>query len=233
MARTEVARAESAVSVELGHFALAQAALAQSLGLASGVNLEIEGDIKESLLLDSLSAESPPQERSDLRAALAEVEVSAVDVVLAKAELRPDVTLRLSFGQEGEENIAMAGVSIGLPFLNPRQGPVQETEAKNQRAKIAVENRRAAIANEIESARLAYKSAVESVRHLEMDALPLQADNQLMAAESYRAGKINLATFLQVRREVIETQREYLERLSEASQSSVNLASAIGIFSHN
>ena len=233
MARTEVARAESTVSVELGHFALAQGALAQSLGLASGANLKIEGDIKESLLLAALSAESPPQERFDLRAALAEVEVSAANVALAKAEQRPDVALRLSFGQEGEENIAMAGVSIGLPFLNPRQGAVQEAEAKNKRANIAAENRRAAIANEIESARLAYKSAVESVRRLETDALPLQADNQLMAAESYRAGKINLATVLQVRREVIETQREYLERLAEASQSSINLASAIGIFSHD
>jgi len=66
------------------------------------------------------------------------------------------------------------------------------------------------------------------LRLLEKDGLPRQQENEALARESYRAGKINLATLLLVRREALDTRREYLERLLEAADAGVNLAAAVG-----
>ncbi len=76
--------------------------------------------------------------------------------LLAEAERLPDLAFRLSYKREGNENIALGGITVSLPFLNPRRGPVQEARIQNQRAQIAAEVRQAAITAEIEGARRAY-----------------------------------------------------------------------------
>jgi cobalt-zinc-cadmium efflux system outer membrane protein len=51
-----------------------------------------------------------------------------------------------------------------------------------------------------------------------------------MARESYRAGKMDLPAVLVVRREALDTRREYLDRLLEAALSGIDLAVATGAF---
>ena len=231
LAQTEVARAENDVSSAQGRIALARTALAQTLGLSSGAELRIVGDIKERGFFDTIRSAPVPRERADLLAALADVEVSRAAVLLAEAERLPDLAFRLSYKREGNDNIAIGGITVSLPFLNPRRGPVQEARIQNQRAQIIAEVRKAAITAEIEGARRAYDTAVESVRRIEAEGLPLQQENVSLATESYRAGKINLSTLLQVRRDALDTRREYLERLLEAAETGVELASASGRWS--
>ena len=231
LAQTEVARAENDVSSAQGRIALARTALAQTLGLSSGAELRIVGDIKERSFFDTIRSAPVPRERADLLAALADVEVSRAAVLLAEAERLPDLAFRLSYKREGNDNIAIGGITVSLPFLNPRRGPVQEARIQNQRAQIVAEVRKAAITAEIEGARRAYDTAVESVRRIEAEGLPLQQENESLATESYRAGKINLSTLLQVRRDALDTRREYLERLLEAAEAGVELASASGRWS--
>jgi len=232
LARSEVARAASEIATEEGRLAEARTALAQALGLPRADRLQVEGDLADRSLFTPLQAVIDTT-RPDLLAARAEVEASAAGVALARATLRPDVALRLSYNEEGDEKVAMAGVAIGLPFLNPRdKAPVREAMARNQRARILAETREAAISHQIEGARLAYESAAEAVRRMEEEALPLQRENQFMATESYRSGKIDLTTLLQVRREALETEREYQERLLKAAEAGVGLASAVGTFSN-
>ncbi len=231
LAQTEFARAESDISSAQGRIALARTALARTLGLSSGADLQIVGEIKERSFFDAIRSAPAPRERADLLAALADVEGSRAAVSLAEAERLPDLAFRLSYKREGKENIALGGITVSLPFLNPRQGPLQEARVQNQRAQIAAEVRQAAITAEIEGARRAYDAAVESVRRIEADGLTLQQENESMAGESYRAGKINLSTLLQVRRDALETRREYLKRLLEAAEAGVELASASGRWS--
>jgi len=231
LAQTEVARAENDVSSAQGRIALARTALAQTLGLSSGAELRIVGDIKERGFFDTIRSAPVPRERADLLAALADVEASRAAILLAEAERLPDLAFRMSYKREGNDNIAIGGITVSLPFLNPSQGPVQQARIQNQRAQIVAEVRKAAIAAEIEGARRAYDTAVESVRRIEAEGLPLQQENVSLATESYRAGKINLSTLLQVRRDVLDTRREYLERLLEAAETGVELASASGRWS--
>lgn len=233
LAQTEVARAESEVSAVQGRIALAKTTLAKTLGLSSGANLQITGDLKDRSLFDAIRSAQTVRERDDLLAARAEVEASRAAISLAEAERLPDLAFRVSYKREGSDNIALGGITVSLPFLNPRPGPIQEARVQNQRAQIAAEVRQAAISAEIEGARNTYDAAVEAVHRIEADGLILQQENESLAGESYRAGKINLSTLLQVRRDALETRREYLERLLEAADAGVELASANGRWSTN
>ena len=228
LARTEVARAASEISSAQGRIALARAALARALGLPSGAELRIVGTIRERIFFDSIRPAPDPPIRADLLTAQADVEASRAAISLAEAERLPEVAFRLSYQREGDDSVALGGISITLPLLNPRKAAVQEARVRHQRAQLAAGISQAAIEAEIEGARGAYDAAVEAVRSMEADGLALQRENETLAGESYRAGKINLATLLQVRRDSLETRREYLERLLEAAQAGVDLASASG-----
>jgi len=228
LAQAEMSRAKSAIASEKGLVARARAALAASLGLPSGGDLRVEGDLKDRSFFDAIPSEIPLEKRSDLLAALAEVDASRAGVVLAEAQQRPDLAFRVGYRHEEGNDIFQGGVSIPLPIFNPGKGPVQEARARSDRARIDAEARKAAVSSEIEGARRSYAAAAESVRLLEKDGLPRQQENEALARESYRAGKINLATLLLVRRDALDTRREYLERLLEAAEAGVELAAAVG-----
>jgi cobalt-zinc-cadmium efflux system outer membrane protein len=228
LAQAEMSRAKSAIESEKGFVARARAALASSLGLPSGGDLQVEGDLKDRTFFDTIPSGTTYEKRSDLLAALAEVEASRAGVALAEAQRRPDIAFRVGYRHEEGDDIVQGGVSIPLPFFNPGKGPFQEARARSDRARIDAEARKAAVLSEIEGARSAYTAAAESVRLLENGGLPRQQKNEALASESYRAGKINLATLLQVRRDALDTRREYLERLLEAADAGVNLAAAVG-----
>lgn len=232
LAKTELARAESEIASAQGLGARTRANLAQSLGLPVGTSFEIEGDLSDREFFDTVSQGPLVPKRPELLAARAEVQASEAAVALAQVEQRPDVGLGLSFKREGDEEVVMAGVRFSLPFFNPRnEGPTLEARSQQRRAEILAETTRQEIATDIEGSRLAYEAAVEAARRMESEALPLQEENERMARESYRAGKIDLATLLQVRREALETRTDYLERLLEAAEAGMALASAVGAFS--
>jgi len=231
LALTEVGRVESAISTAQGRLALARTSLAKTLGLSSATDLQIVGDLKERSYFDTIRSAPALGERADLLMARAEVEASRAAISLAEAERLPDLAFRVSYKREGNDNIALGGITVSLPFLNSRPGPVQEARVQNQRALITAEIRQANVSVEIEGARIAYDSAVEAVRRIELDGLALVHENESLADESYRAGKINLSTLLQVHRDALETRREYLERLLEAADAGVELASVNGQWS--
>jgi outer membrane protein, heavy metal efflux system len=228
LAQSEVARAASDIASTQSRIASARTSLARALGLPSGAGLQLAGNLKDRGFFDSiLSAPHSPQ-RPDSLTALAEVEISRAAISLAEAETLPEVAFRVSYKREGSDNVVLGGFSVSLPWLNPRQAPVQEARVQFQRAQMTAEIRQDGIKAELEGARRAYQAAVESVRGMETDGLSLQLENQTLANESYRAGKINLSTLLQLRREALETRREYLEHLFEASEAGVELALAAG-----
>lgn len=233
LAQTEIARAESDISAAQGRVALARTALAKSLGHASGAGLQVAGDLKDRGMFDALRSDPTSKERDDLLAARAEVAASRAAIDLAEAGRMPDLAFRVSYKREASDNIALGGITVTLPFLNPNPGPVQEARILSQRAQIAAEVRQAAISAEIAGARAAYEAAVEAVRRIELEGLTLIQENEKLAGESYRAGKINLSTLLQVRRDALDTRREYLERLLEAADAGVELALAHGKWSTN
>jgi cobalt-zinc-cadmium efflux system outer membrane protein len=229
LASAEVSRAESEVLSEQGNLARARAQLAVSLGLGSGESIDVQGRLDDRTSFDAIAANAPNTERADVTAARAEVSGAASDVSLADALRWPELSFRVGYKREDQgTDILIGGFAVSLPVFERGQGARAEARARQDRASIELGARRSVVTVEIEAARVAYRAAVDAVARLEDKGLRLAIENETMARESYRVGKIDLATLLIVRREALDTRREHLERLLEAALAGVDVSVAVG-----
>jgi cobalt-zinc-cadmium efflux system outer membrane protein len=95
---------------------------------------------------------------------------------------------------------------------------------------VELGSRRAQASAEVEGARASYLAALSAVHQLEIRGIPRALETETMAQDSYRAGKMDLLGVLVVRREALETRREYLDRLLEAALSAIDVAVATSAF---
>jgi cobalt-zinc-cadmium efflux system outer membrane protein len=144
--------------------------------------------------------------------------------------LVPEVSLRWNYGHEDGQSVERRGLAVTVPLFNLGQGERGEARARRERARVELESRQVAAATEAEAARAAYSTAVEAAHQLGERGVPRALETEAMARESYRAGKMDLPAVLVVRREALDTRREYLDRLLEAALSGIDLAVATGAF---
>ncbi len=227
LAESEVARADSEVAAEESRLARARADLAAALGLASSGDLAVAGDLSDRTLFDGVASGVAGDQRADIRAARAQRRAADARLSLAGASRWPDVSLRATYAREEDADVLLGGVAITLPFFDRGQAQRAEARAQQQRADVEVEVLTTAATSEIEGARAAYRAARDAVARLEKG-LPRATQNLEMATESYRAGKIDLTTLLIIRRDALDTRREYLDRLLEAALAGVDLWVAVG-----
>lgn len=230
LAEAEVARAQSQIAAEQVGTSRTRSELALALGLPSATSLRPSGKLADRALLDGAASNVGADHRPDVLASLSDVRAADAEVSLAEAQRLPDLAFTAGYAREEDANIVTAGVSVSLPLFNPRTGAVAEARARRNRARIEAEIKKAAASAQIEGARAAYAAAVEALRAIEDDVLPSVLENEKLTYESYRAGKIGLATLLQVRREALETRRAYLDSLLGASEAATDVAAAQGSF---
>lgn len=183
LALGEAARAESEVFSAQGLVAATRGALARALGFPSAAGLQLAGNVKDLGFFDSIHSAPVPVRRADLLTAAADLEVSRAAVSLAEADTLPDVAFRVSYKREGEDSVALAGVSVALPVFNPRRAQVQEARVQQRRAQLTAEIGEAAVSAEVEGARGAYAAAIQAVRRMEADGLALQQENETLAGK--------------------------------------------------
>lgn len=228
VAETELSRAESEVLSAERALAGTRVDLAIVLGLPWAATLGVVGDLADRSLLAQQPAGAEPEQRPDVLAAQSEVKAAAAQLSLARAALVPDVALRWNYGHEDGQAVARPGLALTVPLFNHGQGERGEARARRERARVELERTRAAATAEAEAARAALAAAVAAARQLEEHGVPRALETESMARESYRAGKMDLLGVLVVRREALETRREYLDRLLEAALSAIDVAVATG-----
>ncbi len=225
LARGEVARAHSGVSAATSDQIRARGQLAIVLGLPTLKGVIIVGDLADRSLLDQPGATLA---RPDIRILEQEVTLAKAEGALAAVERWPSLDLRVLYQHERDVDIVLAGIAVALPVFEHGQGDAARARARAKRAEIEVTARKATVATEVDTSRETYEAAVVSVQRLEAEAIPISAANETAAAASYRAGKIDLGTLLLIRREVLDTRREHLDRLLDAAVAAVALWSAHG-----
>jgi len=230
VAETELSRAESEVLSEQRARAGARADLAIVLGLPWSATLAVAGELSDRSYFEHQPAGPEPGQRPDILAARSEVRAAAAGLALGWAALIPDVSLRWNYGHEDGQSVERRGLAVTVPLFNLGQGERGEARARRERARVELESRQVAAATEIEAARTAYSAAVAAARQLEEHGVPRALETEAMARESYRAGKMDLPAVLVVRREALDTRREYLDRLLEAALSGIDLTVATGAF---
>jgi len=230
VAEIELSRAESEALSEEHQVARARVELAGVLGLPSVAGLLVAGELADQSFLGSALADTNAIERPDVLAAESEVEAAASEAALARTALLPDLFLRWNYGHEDGEAIERRGLALSVPLFNHGQGERGLARARRERARVELGSRRAQASAEVEGARASYLAALSAVHQLEIRGIPRALETETMAQDSYRAGKMDLLGVLVVRREALETRREYLDRLLEAALSAIDVAVATSAF---
>jgi outer membrane protein, heavy metal efflux system len=227
VARVALARARAAVASAEGEEVALLGELRGLLGLSADAALGVRGDLSA---LAAQPVELPPTlpERPDVTALVAELEEAKAERRLGEGSAWPDVNVGVRYAHEGDERAILGGLGVSLPLFGRGQSTRVTGEARVRRLQVAVEAARRAQSIQVQAALAQYRKEREAVELLEREALPVLADNEVLARKSYEAGEMGLAEFLLVRRDVIESRTDYLNRLLQAALSRVHLTVQTG-----
>ena len=225
---TEVSKTRSELFTEQQRVIEEKAGLALILGLSSMSGREVTGNLGDRSLFEALP--DTFGSRPDVQAAASQLDAAGAEQSLAGTAALPDLYFRLNYEQAGDYTEWLPGFAISLPIFDRGQGVRAETKARANRARLELDRRVAAAASEREASMASYIAAVASVRELEEHAIPQAAEIETMSEESYLNGKSNLGSMLILRRETLQTRRDYLDRLLEAALRGVDVGLALGLW---
>lgn len=230
LAETEEVRAESEWLAEEELLARTRIQLAAALGEPSGEHLLLTGNPAEWSFIQRTLDESPPVRRADVLAASREVAAANAAGTLARGDLLPGLAFRLNYGHENGEPLIQPGLAVTLPIFQYGQESRALARARADRARVELERTQNAAASEVDGLSKAFVLAGRAVDRLAERAMPRVAEAEGMVRESYRAGKLDLPALLVVRRDLLDTRREYLDRLLDSALTGIDLAVARGHF---
>ena len=222
LARNEQALAESEILVASSGATRARADLAAVLGLKVADAANVTGDLADRRLFETITA---ARERSDLAARRDEVTAAGAQVRVADAERWPSLSFRITYAHEDQgTDILLGGLALSLPLFNRGQGERIVARARQERARVELAALENTIGAESDAARASFTAAVAALEILEKRAVPLATENEQLAQESYRAGKLDLPALLVIRRDALATRATHLDRLRDAALAGVELA---------
>jgi cobalt-zinc-cadmium efflux system outer membrane protein len=228
IARVALARARSDVRTANAGREAATGELQMLLGTTSTEPLTVRGDLRDRrrFELNDLMVRAP--HRPDLRVLEAELREAEADRDLGAALRWPEIGIGASYERHENANIGLGLLSLSLPIFERGQGLRAEADARQRRVSGELQAGQRLVAIEIRTAFDVYRLRVSAAEELEHNAIPLLDENEAQIRRSYESGQIALADFLAVRREIIGTRIEYLDRLLEASAAGVELQASAG-----
>ena len=228
LTETEDARAQGQVLAEQQGLARSRVSLALALGLPSGEDLAVSGDLGDLSVLAPSLAQRESKPRSDVLAAQSELRAAQAARNLARTDLLPGLAFRMNYGHEDGDALTRAGLAVTVPLFQYGQESRQVARAREARATAQLQLLQNASTAEAGGFRKAYEAASAAAEQLESRALPRVKESEAMARESFRAGKIDLPALLIIRRDLLEARREHLDLLLEAALAGIDLAVANG-----
>lgn len=222
----ELGRAEARAARADAEVAAARGALALALGLPGLGDEPLSGSL-DAARFAALGGR-PIDQRPDVAAARAERTAAAAAVTLADSGRLPGLALRLSYALEDDTHVLLGGLEVSLPLFQRAQGPRREARARRLRAEVGVVVAAQRAASETSVTRQSFDRALAAARALSDDTLRRSADNEALAGEAYRAGKIDLTTLILLRRDGLELREEALDRALDAALAGVDLWVALG-----
>ncbi|MFT3700156.1 MAG: TolC family protein [Kofleriaceae bacterium] len=186
-------------------------------------------------LAESLAVNAAISNRPDLVQARAEVDATNADVHVADAGAVPDITLSLTYGYEPDPDVKThtlaVGATIALPIRTRNQGQRAVTRALAHRADVEATWLRVEVERTARVAAQRYARALAAVEAFDREVSDKLHENLQLAADSYRAGKIDFYAFSIARRDLFANRLGYLDAAAEAIEAwaAVSRASALEV----
>jgi len=229
VARGSLARARAdriAITAELER---ALGELRILLGLSPDTEIALGGTLEQSVAPASASPLDP--ERHPLvRAARADLARANAEIDLGDALAYPDLGVGVRYEtDEANVHTVLGTLSITLPIFERGQGVGAEGRARAARAQAEL-----GAARKLVAAGLATTASVTEARRAAASAFEQEggvtsfADNVALATKALEAGEMSLGDVLLLRRELIDTELDRLDRLLELRLAEIDLRFARG-----
>ncbi len=229
VARTALARACSDMRAAE---ALRDAALGELrilLGLGAEETVTVRGDLGDRRRFELNELIGRALDRPNLRTLDAEIREAQAEERLGGAMRWPNLGLGVRYEREEGADVGLGTLTLTLPVFEHGQGLRAEATARARRLRLELEADRRVVSVEVRTAFDVYGRRVDAALELERNAVPLLDENEALARRSYETGALGLAELLLVRREGLDTRKEYLERLLEAAIAGVELEASAGV----
>lgn len=151
---------------------------------------------------------------------------------LEQASVYPDVTVSVSVGREGandvRERLTTFSVSIPLPLFKHNASGIGQ--ARSDLAQVQVERESATrdARATVSSLWLKLTSLESRVKRLQGSMLPALVDNQQLSGKSQRAGQIGLLELIVVSRQALDARRDLNDAIAEYHATRHALEAAAG-----
>lgn len=214
-ARLELTRSEAEVATAQTFYNSAQlryvnavAALRTAVGAPLGNTVELEGkpDLAGRLPgLDELRAEMLARHPA-LQQAQAEIRRAEARLASEREQRKPQPSFRLEYERQPDLGFYRFGVSIPVPLLNKREGPIAEASAAITQARAYADMRRLELTADLERAYGLYEVALQQIAAFEQGVLR-EAEAALQASEAaFKYGERGIIEVLDAQR-VLRTVR--------------------------
>ena len=236
LARAAAGRSVRRVELAKGAYLEARSVLAEVMGILPAAPPEPLGDLAD--FVAPGSAALPPlaelvrlalANREDLAAFRSEEEAARAEIALERSLARPNLVARAFQEREsGTDDLAGVGLAIAIPLFNRNRGRIAEAGAAAQRVAAEGAVARLAVEREVASAYAVFQASSAAARGLGEQVIGSLEENLGLLQRSMEAGKISRTEVFLLRREFVESQREYLDALSVAWRAQVQLDLAAG-----
>ncbi len=198
------------------------------LGIGAADPLTVHGALAAPAVPSLIALQTGPADRPDLRALDAERRNAEAEARLGRAEQWPDLSVGAEYERDDNDNIALGRLGVTLPVFARGQGRQAESLARASRLRAELAAARLASATELDTAHEVYRRRVAAADTLARTAVPLQDDNEAAARRAYDVGELGLVDLLAVRRDVLETRQDSLDRSFEAAVAGIELQFSAG-----
>jgi len=182
-------------------------------------------------------------QRTDLVAAMQNIDVANKALKVAQREKNSDVTVSLELGHNAEVkneiapapsyNSLTAGISLPIPFSKLNRGSINAAKQRVRQASLEYDQAALQVQNEIMKAYYDYESAAKQVLHFE-NGLLRQAQEVLKGKiYSYNRGDTSLLEVLNAQRTYNEVQGQYYQAVFDYDSALINLEKSAGIWDIN
>ena len=227
-ARVRLAEAERRLASAKAQRTSAALRLAEVMALPLSDALVVKGSFPEARATESEEAlvARALATRPDLSTRDHQVVAAEEDAGLASAEAWPDLTLGVSYEEEEDDRITLAGLTIPLPLFRRNQGERQRTQAVVRRLNAERDAVRLAIESEVRRTHADYQQARQSVHLYDTEVLQALEESLGLLQKALEAGEVGLPEVILVQREVLDGREGYLSAKLDLALAHARLQAA-------
>jgi cobalt-zinc-cadmium efflux system outer membrane protein len=204
--------------------------LLEKLGTIDMTGRPLGGEFTFSPVTTELSSfrQLASSERTDVRAAVAEVNAARERLALARTLGKPDMNPFAGYKRVGNDNTLLLGVSMQLKVHDHNQADIARAAADLKSAEFRLQLVKNHALAEVESAYASIQTTAEIVQTFQRELLQQADETQSIAISAYEEGGTELLPVLEAQRTRAEVRQQYFKALFDYRASIIQMELATG-----